>query len=91
MLVTIPKRLIHDPPQTDKSFVERPALPALDLCCQTGCPKCVFAVFSEDLIAYCNATGRDPISEVRDITSDPIIRAMIQMLVNEAKVKGQEQ
>lgn len=86
-----PKRLIHDPPLTDKSVCRRPALPALDLCCQTGCPKCVFAVFAEELIAYCSVTGRDPMAEVRDITSDPNMRAMIQMLVNEAKVKSQQQ
>jgi hypothetical protein len=51
----------------------------------------VFAVFAEELIAFCDATGRDPITEVRDITSDVNMRAMIQMLVNEAKAKSQMQ
>ena len=60
-------------------------IPSQDLCCQTGCPKCVFAVFADELIAFCDATGRDPISEVRQATEDPNMRAMIQMLVLEAQ------
>lgn len=91
VLATASARLLHDTPEIDKTAIQRPALPALDLCCQTGCPKCVFAVFSDELIAYCDATGRDAITEVRDMTSDVNMRAMIQMLVNEAKVKSEQQ
>lgn len=90
-VIRTPVRLVHEPPHSGASLIQRPTLPAQDLCCQTGCPKCVFAVFAEDLIAYCDATGHDPIAEVRDITSDVNMRAMIQMLVNEAKAKSQMQ
>lgn len=77
------------PGDKEQKLTERPSLPASDLCCQTGCPRCVFAVFADELIAYCEATGRDPMSEVREITSDTNMRAIIQMLVREADSKSQ--
>ena len=61
----------------------RPTLPAVDLCCQTGCPNCVFAQFADELMSYCESSGRSPIVEINEITSDPNLRVMIQMLVQE--------
>ena len=69
----------------ESSACMRPALPSADLCCQTGCPRCVFVVFAEQLIAYCDATGRDPISEVKAVSSDANTRAVLLMLVKEAR------
>lgn len=67
---------------------EPPTLPSPDLCCRTGCPKCIFIQYTDELMAYCKSSNKDPMDEVKKVTVDPCIRVMIEMLVREEMNKS---
>lgn len=74
------------PTSSSPSLPSRPTLPASELCCQTGCENCVYLLFAEELIKYCQETGKDTRSELETITSDTTIKGMIDMLIKEASL-----
>ena len=66
-----------------ESIEEAPQPPPVDLCCMSGCPRCVFIEYADELMAYCKKTGSNSHSEIKKITKDPNMQMMIRMLMKE--------
>ena len=60
-----------------------PEPPPADLCCVSGCPRCVFMEYADELMNYCQRTGTNPHTEIKKITKDPNMQMMIRMLMKE--------
>ena len=54
----------------------------------TGCSNCIFIKYTDDLMDYCSSNKKNPLEEVKKVTSDPNIRVMIEMLVREEMNKS---
>lgn len=70
-----------------RDLKEPPTLPSPDLCCKTGCSNCIFIQYTDELMDYCRSENKDPMEEVKKVTSDPNIRVMIDMLIKEENNK----
>jgi len=60
-----------------------PEPPSPDLCCMSGCPKCVFMEYADDLARFCLKTGVSPDDEINKVTKDPNMRMIIKMMLKE--------